>query len=184
MTIKLKVGKVKEREEEQEVKKEKPSITKKIPVKKGLDGDLLFLTHPKIDIVLKPEKVLAFAKNGKYTDEAYAALKRLFSLLANKGAVKFENIQGGSVYGSLEAPVVKPSAGQSVIQVLTYLIGEFIVTEQSEIYDEYYEEEIMDWLTDPTEEDSTALGEVPQAPEKGVLPDNPQPSRMHLVYRY
>ena len=182
MTIKLKIGKVKEREEE--LKKQKPSITKKIPVKRGLDGDLLFLTHPKIDIVLKPDKVLAFAKKGKYTDEAYAALKRLFNLLANKGAVKFEDVQGGSVYGSLEASLPKPDAGQSAIQVLTYLIGEFLVQEQNEVYDEYYEEEVMDWLTDPTDEDSTGLGEIPQAPDKGVLPDNPTPTGMYLIYRY
>ena len=182
MAIKLKIGKVKEREEEQPPQKEKPSIIKKIPVKKGLDGDLLFLTHPKIDIVLKPDKVLAFAKNGKYTDEAYAALKRLFNLLANKGAVKFDEVEGGSIYGSLETPVLEPTAAQSAIQVLTYLIGAFLEHEKTEIYDEYYEEEIMDWLTEPTEEDSTELGEIPQAAEKGVIPADPTP--MYLVYRY
>lgn len=181
MTIKLKIGKVKGREEE---KPSKPSITKKIPVKKGLDGDLLFLTHPKIDIILKPEKVLAFSKDGKYTDEAYAALKRLFNLLANKGAVKFEEIEGGSIYGSLEAPVLEPAAGQSAIQVITYLIGGFLETEKNEVYDEYYEEEIMDYLTQPTEEDSTALGQVPQSPDKGVLPKNPAPTGAYLIYRY
>jgi len=181
MTIKLKIGKVKEREEQQT---QKPSITKKIPVKKGLDGDLLFLTHPTIDIVLKPDKVLAFAKNGRYTDDAYAALKRLFDLLANRGAIKFETVEGGSIYGSLEAPLAKPTAGQSAIQVFTYLIGEFLEEERSEVYNEYYEEEVMDWYTEPTEEDSTALGEIPQSADKGILPINPSPTGLYLIYRY
>ena len=182
MTIKLKVGKIKKRQEKKE--EQKPVITKKIPVKRGLDGDLLFLTHPKIDIVLKTDKVLAFAKNGRYTDEAYAALKRLFDLLSRKGGIGFDEIQGGSVYGSLEAPHAEPAAGQSAMQVLTYLIGEFLVQEKSEIYDEYYEEEIMDYLTEPTDEDSTPLGEVPQSPDKGVLPTNPSPVGLYLIYRY
>jgi len=181
MTIKLKIGKVKEREQAQ---KEKPSITKKIPVKKGIDGDLLFLTHPTIDIVLKPDKVLAFAKHGRYTDEAYAALKRLFDLLGKRGAVKFEEVHGGSIYGSLVAPIPEASPGQSTVQVFTYLIGEFLKEEQNEVYDDYYEEEVMDWYTQPTEEDSTALGEIPQSADKGVLPASPAPTGLYLIYRY
>ena len=175
MTIKIKVG------EEAVSKKEYPVVSKGVNVKRSLDGELLFMSHPHLDMVVKEDKVVAFAKNGKYTDEAYAAMKRLFDFLARKGIVFFDSIEGGNIYGSLEGKLQQSLDDEAVKQLVIFQVGTFLDTEDSEIYDDYYEHEIEDLLTEPTEEDSTELGKIPQAPKKGSIPSSPRPTT--LVYR-
>ena len=61
MTIKIKIG--------QQTKNK--TVRRKIAVKKSLSGDLMFLSHPHVNVIVKIDKnkVLTFAKEGKYTDE-------------------------------------------------------------------------------------------------------------------
>ena len=68
MTIKIKVGR----------QAEKQKVTRKIPVKKALDGSLLFFSHPHINISVSGDKktVLTFAKDGNYTDDASGKIPR------------------------------------------------------------------------------------------------------------
>ena len=175
MTIKIKVG------EEAVSKKEYPVVSKGVNVKRSLAGELLFMGHPQLDVVVKEDKVVAFAKNGKYTDETYAAMKRLFDFLARKGIVFFDSVQGGNIYGSLMGKLQKSLDDEAVKQLVIFQVGVFLETEHTEIYDDYYEQEVDDWFTEPTEEDSTALGKIPQEPKKGVIPSTPNP--VTLVYR-
>ena len=173
MTIKIKVGRA----------AKKRSVQRKIAVKKSLDGNLMFLTHPHINVVVKKDKnkVFAFAKDAKYTEEAYAAMKRLLAYLTDVGLVAFDSIQGGNIYASLEGMMVEPTEERSILQLVTFHIGEWLNKEGSEIYDEYYKEEVEEYLLDPDDQDSTELGEVPQEADKGVLPKDPQVTP--LVYR-
>jgi len=173
MTIKIKIGKAAER----------ASVQRKIAVKKSLDGNLMFLTHPHINVIVKKEKnkVLVFAKESSYTDEAYAAMKRLLVYLAGVGLIAFDSIQGGNIYASLEGILVEPSDERSMLQLVTFHIGEWLNKESSEVYDEYYQEEVEEYLLEPDDEDSTELGEIPQEADKGVLPKDPQVAP--LVYR-
>jgi hypothetical protein len=173
MTIKIKVGR----------QAEKQKITKKVPVKKTIDGNLMFLTHPHINVSVNTKKktVLTFAKNGNYTDEAYAAMKRLLNYLAESGLVPFESIQGGNIYASLQATLLEPKEERSLLQLVTFHIGEFLDKEELEVYDEYYQDEYEEYLLDPSLEDSTELGEVPQEEDKGVLDKKTQVTP--LVYR-
>ena len=173
MTIKIKIG--------QQTKNK--TVRRKIAVKKSLSGDLMFLSHPHINVIVKIDKnkVLTFAKEGKYTDEAYAAMKRLLKYLADSGLIGFDSIVGGNIYASLEGSLEEPDAEQSILQLVTFHIGEWLAYEAKHIYDDYYQQEVDDWYVDPTDEDSTELGEVPQEAHKGVLPDNPQSTP--LVYR-
>ena len=173
MTIKIKVGRA----------AKKQAVQRKIAVKKSLDGNLMFLSHPHINVIVKKDKnkVLAFAKDSKYTDEAYAAMKRLLAYLADAGLVAFDSIQGGNIYASLEAIMVEPSEERSILQLVTFHIGEWLNKESSEVYDEYYEDEVEEYLLDPDDQDSTELGEVPQEADKGVLPQDPYITP--LVYR-
>ena len=174
MTIKIKIKRQKEREK----------VTKRIPVKKSIDGNLMFLTHPHINISVNVNKgtVLTFAKDGNYTDDAYAAMKRLLNYLAESGLVAFDSIQGGNIYASLQATFLKPKdEDRSLVQLITYHVGEFLDKEDLEVYDEYYADEFEEYLLDPDEEDSTELGEVPQEEKKGVLNKNPKITP--LVYR-
>ena len=173
MTIKIKIGRAAKRD----------SVQRKIAVKKSLDGNLMFLTHPHINVIFKKakNKILAFAKDAKYTDEAYAAMKRLLGYLADVGLVAFDSIQGGNIYASLEGLLVEPSEERSIVQLVTFHIGEWLNKESSEVYDEYYQKEVEEYLLDPDDQDSTELGEVPQEADKGVLPQDPYITP--LVYR-
>jgi hypothetical protein len=173
MTIKIKVGRTTNREK----------VTRKIAVKKSLNGELMFLSHPHINVIVKPEKnkVLTFAKEGKYSDESYAAMKRLLTYLGNEGLIPFASVQGGNIYASLEGTLEEPMDERSLLQLVTFHIGEWLNSESSEVYDDYYAEEVEEFYLDPTAEDSTELGEVPQEAHKGVLPDNPIATP--LIYR-
>ena len=174
MTIKIKIKRQKERKK----------VTKRISVKKSIDGNLMFLTHPHINISVNLNKgtVLTFAKDGNYTDEAYAAMKRLLNYLAESGLVAFDSIQGGNIYASLQATLLKPKDEErSLAQLITYHISEFLDKEDLEVHDEYYADEFEEYLLDPDEEDSTELGEIPQEEKKGVL--NKDPMVTPLVYR-
>lgn len=173
MTIKIKIGRLAKKE----------TIRRKIGVKKSLDGNLMFLTHPHINVIVKKnkKKVLAFAKDAKYTDDAYAAMKRLLAYLADVGLVSFDSIQGGNIYASLEGLFLEPADERSIVQLITFHVGEWLNKESSQVYDQYYQDEVDDYLLDPTDEDSTELGEVPQDADKGVLPSDPLVAP--LVYR-
>jgi len=167
-----------------EIMKIQKLVTKKISVKKTIDGNLMFLTHPHINVSVNVNKgtVLTFAKDGNYTDDAYAAMKRLLNYLAESGLVAFDSIQGGNIYASLQATFLKPKDEErSLVQLITYHVGEFLDKEDLEVYDEYYADEFEEYLLDPDEEDSTELGEVPQEEKKGVLNNDPQVTP--LVYR-
>jgi len=171
MTIKIKIGQ----------KPEEQTIKRKVAVKKSVDGSLMFLTHPHINIVLKEKKVLTFAKDGNYTEDAYAAMKRLMKHLGEAGIISFDSVQGGSIYASLQAKLLEPKEERSILQLATYHIGMFLDEEKTEVYDEYYAQEFNDYLLDPPESEATELGEVPQEEKKGTVPENPYVTP--LVYR-
>ena len=96
-------------------------------------------------------------------------MKRLLTYLADSGLLGFDSIEGGNIYASLQGSLEKPSDDRSILQLVTFHIGEWLNKENSEIYDQYYAEEVEEWLLDPTEQDSTELGEVPQEAQKGSL---------------
>jgi|TARA_R110000765_G_scaffold391941_1_gene484966 hypothetical protein len=173
MTIKIKIGR----------QAKEQTVQRKIAVKKSLDGNLMFLSHPHINVVVKGDKnkVLVFAKDAKYTEDAYAAMKRLLAYLADVGLVAFDSIQGGNIYASLEGILEEPAEERSILQLVTFHIGEWLNKENSEVYDEYYQKEVEEYLLDPDDQDSTELGEVPQEADKGVLPKDPLTTP--LVYR-
>ncbi len=157
------------------------TLKKKVAVTKTIDGDLMFLNHPYITIVAKKDKILCFAKDGNYTDDAYASMKRLMDYMVRTGIVKPETVQGGNIYASLEGTYGKPSEKRSVIQLVVYHVDQFLKNEKEEFYDEYYKDEYEEYLLDPPEEDATELGEVPQEETKGTVPNNPYVTP--LIYR-
>ena len=147
-------------------------VNLELKARKTLDGNIMIFDHQEMDIVLMPEKskIVTFAKND-FSDMVYAAQDRLFEFLKRKGVVDYESIQGGSVYGSLEGMIPKPK--DETINSIDYAIyGVYKFLKEEKPYYNYldqYEEMLDDYFTKPTEEDSTELGEVPQAVEKGSI---------------
>ena len=153
------------------VKVKEPKIMEfKLNARQALNGDIMIFDHKEIDIVivLKERKVVAFAKD-LMTDSVYGAESRLLEHLRKKGIVAYDSIQGGNIYGSLEAALLSGSDFDPL--KLTLLnISEWMDSERP--YFEalkQYDDMMDDYLVDPDAEQSTELGEVPHEKEKGSI---------------
>ena len=145
----------------------------KLDMRRALRGDLMIFDHADIDIVvmLESKKIVAFAKD-LMSEVVYGAESRLFDHLKKKGIVAFDSIQGGNVYGSLEAKILNSKDLDSVKASL-YEISQWMDTERPHFKSlETYDEMMDDTLTHPDENNSTELGEVPQETEKGSIMQN------------
>jgi len=149
-----------------------PSVTLELDVRKSMNGDLMIFDHGDIDIILSASKnkVVVFPKEVM-SDYVYGAQNRLFSFLKKKGLIIPESVQGGSFYGSFEATLEKPYTDKLNTPKMALInISRFIDEERP-----YFEstEAIVsmtdDELIHPDKADSTELGEVPQAVEKGSI---------------
>jgi len=147
-------------------------VTLEMDIRKSLSGDLMIFDHGDIDIVLSPSqnKVIAFPKEIM-SDYVYGAQNRLFTYLRKRGIVIPESIQAGSFYGSFEATMETPKSENISASKLTLVnISNFITEERP--YFESTEAIISmtdDEFIDPDNEDSTELGEVPQAVQQGSI---------------
>lgn len=149
---------------------EKDSLEFQLKLRSALNGDLMILDHKDIDIIVQPKnnKVLTIAKD-MMTDAVYGAESRLLEYLRTKGVIEYDSIQGGNIYGSLEGKIME-STQVDAIKATILNISEWMETEQPYIKGTTaYEEMEDDLLLDPDNFDSTDLGEVPQAPEKGSI---------------
>ena len=151
---------------------EKP-LQVSLKIRKGLDGRLLVSDHDHIDIAYLPDKkkIVSFAKLD-YSDIVYETQNRLFNFLVKKGICSPETIRGGNVYGSLEATVLEAKEIDIPLEhILVLNLKKWLDKERPALdMDKQYEEEFNSMITDPDEQDSTELGEVPQEEDKGSIP--------------
>lgn len=162
MAITIQIGKAARQEK----------ITLELKARKSLDGNIMIFDHEEMDIVIMPtkSKIVTFAKND-YSETVYEAQNRLFEFLKRSGVIDYESIKGGSVYGSLEGLI--PTSKNEEINPIDYTIyGIYKFLKEEKPYYDYiddYEQMLDDYYTHPTDQDSTELGEVPQASEKGSI---------------
>ena len=113
MRIKKMPIKIKIKHEEDKVKviihrkKHKPLeviIPFSLVIRRTIDGEILILDHPEIDISIVPKeaKVIVFTKEHLDT-ESYGYADEFFKYLHKKRVIKPETIKSGNFYGSLEA---------------------------------------------------------------------------------
>jgi hypothetical protein len=148
------------------------TITLEMDVRKSLSGDLMIFDHGDIDIVLSPSKskVTVFPKEV-ISDYVYGAQNRLFAYLRKRGIIIPESIQAGSFYGSFEAIMETPKnedispAKIALINISNFINEERPYFEATEAIVAASEDEYID----PDAEDSTELGEVPQAVKQGSI---------------
>jgi len=157
--------------------------------RKNLRGDVMIFDHEDIDIVVMSEnnKILSFAKEDM-SDKVYEAQERLFKFLRKRGIIELSSVQGGNIYGSMEANILESvNENVSSIQATLYVVSKFINEEKPYFSRrEEYEENELDYLVDPDEENSTELGEVPHEERKGSLMPGyiRGPYGMTSFYRY
>ena len=130
----------------------------------------MIFDHKDIDIILMQEqkKIVAFAKD-MLTDNVYGAESRLFEFLRKKGIVAYDSVQGGNIYGSMEAKILDSKKYNSVkaalLNIAEWFKEEKPMTDSLEAHDELMD----DALLNPDEEHATELGEVPHEEEKGSI---------------
>ena len=150
----------------------KKLVTLEMDIRKSVAGDLMIFDHGDIDIVLSASqnKVIAFPQEV-ISDYVYGAQNRLFTFLRKRGVVIPESIQAGAFYGSFEAIMETPKNEETSAAKLALVnISNFITEERP--YFESTDAIISmtdDEFIDPDKEDSTELGEVPQAVKQGSL---------------
>tara|TARA_R110000824_G_scaffold83385_1_gene208835 strand:- start:2638 stop:3198 length:561 start_codon:yes stop_codon:yes gene_type:complete len=147
-----------------------PSEEIKLDIRRTLNDDYMVYDHPLFDIVLMPKKnkIVTFAKkNGKI--DAYPYQDHFFNFLQTKGVILPDTVQAGNVLGSLEAvyPINEKVDSIQAILLTIYVWLKEEVPKAKRVLD--YEHEIEDEYTDPSSEDSTEYGEVPQEKQKGTL---------------
>lgn len=156
--------------------------TIKLYLRRALNGDYLIYDHPLFDIVIMPDKnkIVTFKKRDTRIDP-YPSQDKFFDYLMRLGMIVQDSIQGGNVFASLEA-VYPINNKVDTIQALLLAIYNFVKDEE-ELFNtaKEFEEEYEESLTDPESEDSTELGEVPQAEKKGSI--DPHALPYGLVYR-
>ena len=164
-----------------------PPVKIRLNIRKTVDGNILISDHPDIDIVIVPKnkKIMVFPRE-KISDKVYDIQDRFFKLLGAKGVIARDSIQGGSVYGTIEANYPEGDTA-SALETALYVIGGFI-KEESRYFniDEEFDEEFERSLTEPDENDSTELGEVPHHSQKGSIRPGYiySPYGISSVYRY
>lgn len=166
-------------EQEAEENKRKQIFTVKLKVRRTLDGDFIVSDHPDIDIVIMPEKkkIIAFSREN-FDDHIYQTQDRLMKYLVKKGVIMPDSITGSNVYGSLECKIIKPAQELPIDELMLMLISKWIDSEKpSVVYQKAIDDTYTDRITDPDDKESTELGDVSAAQEKGSVP-------IHQVRRY
>ena len=160
-----------------------PHKTIELDVRRTLDNNYIIYDHPLFDIVINPDKkrITTFIKRYLKADP-YPHQDVFFDYLLRKGVILPDSVKGGNLFGSLEATYPankKIDVVKSVLlSIYLYLIDELPSLKRALDYDL----EVEDSLTDPSEEDSTEYGEVPQKRKKGTMdPFNTQ--HYGLLYR-
>lgn len=170
MTIRVKINKPDQEFETAEQLATVPGVKLRLDIRKTIDGNLIISDHPDIDIILMPasKKILALATKLN-SGTVYGAQNRLFNFLAKHGVIKFDSIQGGNIFASMEADIAQakevPEIKVALINIALWLQSE----EPSVNFLKHYDDEIVDDLTAPDKADSTELGQVPQAARKGTI---------------
>ena len=141
-----------------------------ILAREALNGDIMIFDHKDIDIVLMQEKkkIVAFAKE-MLNDNVYGAEKRLFDHLRKTGIIQFDSIQGGNIYGSMEAVVLESKKHDPMKSALIQISEWCKLEKPSNEFLEAHDDMMQGNMLDPDDEHATELGEVPHEEEKGSI---------------
>lgn len=172
MAIKIKISDPQDKTDlDQEV--ESIDTSMEMVLRKTLDGNYMIKDHIDVNIMVHPSqsKIIVTPKDkNPNSDIVYATQNRLFHFLKDKGVVDPDSVQGGDAYFSMEATFPESAQDTNPVQAVIFSIGKFIEEEEPYMkFDEKLEDQFNDWFTDPDDEHSTELGEVPQDADKGSI---------------
>lgn len=149
---------------------ERPSEEIRLDIRRTLNDDYMIYDHPLFDIVLMPKKnkIVTFSKKNAKIDP-YPYQDHFFNFLQTKGVILSDTVQAGNLLGSLEAvyPINDKVDSIQALLLTIYMWLKEEVPKAMRVLD--YEHEVTADYTDPSAEDSTEYGEVPQKAQKGTL---------------
>ena len=148
--------------------------TVSLDIKKTLDGNIIIYDHPKILIIVswKNNKIITLPKFDS-DEDVYNMEKRYFDFLEERGLIELGSVQGGAMYASIEA-TIPDSEEMKAVETIIQSTAEFLKDEKEMLSNiDNYKDEVEDWMLDPSDEDSTELGEVPHRAKKGSIPSRP-----------
>ena len=143
-----------------------------LEARKTLDGNIMIMDHLHVDIIIDPKKrtVITYPKQN-LNEDAYETQNAFFSKLSTDGVILRDSIQAGNVFGSMQATYPEsPNEETNPLHVVLLSTKNFMKEEMGYMQMEKdYEDELEEEYLDPTPEDSTELGEVPEEPKKGSI---------------
>jgi len=147
------------------INKPKPvQATVELQIRKTLAGNILITDHEKMNIVVSPAAKTVSAIPKMYTGDnsnIYSYQRDLMTSLENGGVIDHNMIQGGLKFGVLEAKIGDGEEGVDPIQVTLLEVEKYIKKSQGEeIKAQEYDKDIEDRFTDPSDAETTELGEV------------------------
>lgn len=143
-----------------------------LEARKTLDGNIMIMDHLHVDIIIDPKQrtIITYPKEN-LNEDAYETQNAFFSRLSTDGVILRDSIQAGNVFGSMQA-VYPESANEETnpLHVVLLSTKNFMKEEMGYMQMEKdYEDDLEEEYLDPTPEDSTELGEVPEEPKKGSI---------------
>lgn len=149
----------------------KPQAKMKLKARRTINNNIIISDHPHVDIIIQPgdHKVITLPREV-LNDEVFETQHELFRYLFKKGVLIFDSLQGGNIYGALEAKYPEESTIGDPLQLVMFSIAKFMESERDwfEYVDDYFEDQ-SERLLDPDAENSTELGEVPHEETKGSM---------------
>ena len=143
-----------------------------LEARKTLDGNIMIMDHLHVDIIIDPKQrtIITYPKES-LNEDAYETQNAFFSKLSTDGVILRDSIQAGNVFGSMQAIYPKsPNEETNSLHVVLLSTKNFMKEEMVYMQMEKdYEDELEEEYLDPTPEDSTELGEVPEEPKKGSI---------------
>ena len=140
-----------------------------INARRTLDGSVMIYDHPEVDIVIRPQdrKIAIYAKE-RMSDDVYDVQDRIFEFLAKRGVIDIETVQGGNMYGVLEA-LYPANEDVNALNVTLLVLDEYIRKDKTYyVYNDVFDKMEKE-LLHPDEEGSTELGEVPHEEVQGTI---------------
>ena len=148
-----------------------PKTKVRLDIRKTLDGNFIIQDHPYIDIIISPSKSkILVLSTLSMDDKTYYTQNKYLDFLYKRGVIDPSTIQAGNIYASMEAAIPQTQEKVDPIEVIIFSTALFMDNERPSFeYERQMRREQDDYLTDPEEEDSTELGEVPQKARQGSI---------------
>ena len=153
---------------------EEKDVYIELDITRTLDDNLIINDHPYFSIIISDHhnKIITVPKDD-YNEYTLERQMKFFDFMTRKGVISYGSVHATIMHQSLEGKLPH-NLDVNSIQVALMCIYDFIKRElDSDLKSKEHRDKFEKSLLDPSDEESTELGEVPHETEKGTIPNNP-----------